>query len=266
MPDGPTIAQLIWIAVAAVLLAGGTIASAKRRRPLAAGLSVAGLLAAILAQTLHALHRNDWIPLQDNFDALLWLAILLAATSLYLRRNPAMTPIDRIATPIAVLLMAGAAFYGKARPHEYTDSLWAWTHRLSAYASPLAFALAAGAGVGYLTLRSKLRNRRHAPPDAQFGSLERYERVNYLAVQIGFALLTIGLVSGLIRALAPGSKLGSHWWMSPKVLLSFGTYAVYAVVLHSPINPAFRGSKTAVLSIAGFVLLMGTLVAVQQMK
>ena len=266
MPDGPTIAQIVLVAIAALLLLGGTFASSRRRKPLATLLSLVGIALAVIAQVLHSLHRHDFVPLQDNFDALLWLAILLAATSLYLRQTPAMGPIDWFATPMAVLLMAVAAVFGKARPHEYTDTLWAWTHRLSAYLSPLAFALAAGAGVGYLMLRKRLRSHRGAPLDTRFGSLERYERVNYLAVQIGFALLTVGLVSGLIRALGPDSKLGQHWWLSPKVILSFGTYAIYAVVLHSPINPTFRGPKTAVLSIAGFVLLLGTLVAVQGMK
>ena len=267
MLDIPTIAQLLLTAVAALLLLCGTLAVIKNTESrAAAGLSLTGVCFALAAQALHSVHRHDWMPLQDNFDALLWLAILLAATSLYLRRTPAMQPIDWIATPVAVLLMLCAAVFGKARPHEYTGSLWYWTHFISAFASPVAFALAAGAGVGYLVVRSKLRNHRLEPIDSKYGSLERYERVNYLAVQIGFALLTIGLISGLIRALGHDSKLGSHWWLSPKVILSFAAYALYAVVLHSPINPTFRGPKTAVLSIAGFVLLIGTLVAVQGMK
>jgi ABC-type transport system involved in cytochrome c biogenesis permease subunit len=40
---------------------------------------------------------------------------------------------------------------------------------------------------------------------------------------------------------------------------------VYAIVLHAPINPSFRGRKVAVLSIVGLVLMIGTLVAVNFM-
>jgi len=36
---------------------------------------------------------------------------------------------------------------------------------------------------------------------------------------------------------------------------------VYALVLHAPINPSFRGRKAAMLSILGFVLMVGTLIA-----
>jgi hypothetical protein len=37
---------------------------------------------------------------------------------------------------------------------------------------------------------------------------------------------------------------------------------VYALVLHSPLNPSFRGRRAAVLSIVGFVLMVGTVITV----
>ncbi|HEX8325263.1 MAG TPA: cytochrome c biogenesis protein CcsA [Tepidisphaeraceae bacterium] len=266
MPDLPTILQLLLVALAAVLVMGGAALSASGVRRGAVMLPAGGLVLALVAQALHSAGRGDWLPLQDNFDALLWLAILVGGAALYLRWRGTVPKIDLVSGPIVVLLLTGAAVFGRARPHEYTDSLWAWTHRLSTYASPVAFALAACAGVFYLVLRRKLRQKPHGPPDAGYGSLERLERLNYTAVQIGFALLTVGLVTGLVRALGHSTKMGDHWFWQPKVLLSFGAYAVYAIVLNSPITPALRGRKTAILSIAGFVLLLGTLAAVQQMK
>lgn len=50
-----------------------------------------------------------------------------------------------------------------------------------------------------------------------------------------------------------------------KVLLTFVAWVVYALVLHSPINPSFRGRKAALLSVLGFVLMIGVLIAVQLM-
>jgi len=86
------------------------------------------------------------------------------------------------------------------------------------------------------------------------------------SVTVGFALLTIGLVTGLVYILFNGhTRLGKDWLASPKVLLTLGVWVVYALVLHSPINPSFRGRKAAMLSILGFVLMIGTLVAVQFM-
>ena len=48
-----------------------------------------------------------------------------------------------------------------------------------------------------------------------------------------------------------------------KIILACSVWVVYAIVLHSPINPSFRGRKTAILSVVGFVLMVGTIVAVQ---
>ena len=38
---------------------------------------------------------------------------------------------------------------------------------------------------------------------------------------------------------------------------------MYAIVLHAPINPIFRGRRAAFLSMLGFALMIGTLIAVQ---
>ena len=47
------------------------------------------------------------------------------------------------------------------------------------------------------------------------------------------------------------------------VVLALAVWVVYAIVLHAPINPSFRGRKVAVLSMVGFVLMIGAIVAVQ---
>jgi ABC-type uncharacterized transport system permease subunit len=47
-----------------------------------------------------------------------------------------------------------------------------------------------------------------------------------------------------------------------KVGLSAAIWVVYAIVLHSPWNPSFRGRRAAMLSIVGFGLMVGLLVVV----
>jgi ABC-type transport system involved in cytochrome c biogenesis permease subunit len=78
------------------------------------------------------------------------------------------------------------------------------------------------------------------------------------AVSLGFALLTVGIITGAIEMIHQG-KTTSPW----KVALTGCVWLVYAVVLHAPINPIFRGRRAAVLSVVGFVLMIGTLIAVQ---
>jgi ABC-type uncharacterized transport system permease subunit len=80
--------------------------------------------------------------------------------------------------------------------------------------------------------------------------------LTFVSVTLGFALFTIGMVTGLVG-------LRHNETQPAKLLLATSVWVVYAIVLHSPINPSFRGRKTAVLSVIGFLLMVGTIVAVE---
>ncbi len=233
-----------------------------------------GLLVGLLTLIWHSASRGRWVPIEDNFDALIWLGLLLAIFVLYTQRPFAnahpLRGLDGFLAPIIVVLLSGAAVFGRAKPHEYLGTTWSWAHRGSSYAG-------AGAGRG-VRCRRDVPDRSEPSAEqiagrrwrARLGSLERLEHVMLVAVTLGFALITIGAVTGLARIaqaaeLGQGTRLGRHWFVNPKVLLVTGVWVIYAMVLHSPINPSVRGRRAAVLSVLGFVLMVGALVAVQFM-
>lgn len=234
--------------------------------------SYCGLLVALGVLVWHSAGRRSWVPLEDNFDALVWLGLLLALFVVYTQRTHPLRGLDWFVLPIVVLLLVAAAVFGRAKPHEYVDTAWSWVHRVTAYGGAAAFAVGCAGGTMFLIVSHRLRSKSarpagHRPP--VLGSLERLEHLMLASVTLGFALLTIGAVTGLAKiAESVGSgrtPLGPHWFLNPKVLLSAGAWLVYAVVLHSPINPSFRGRRAALLSVLGFVLMIGTFVAVQFM-
>jgi len=144
-------------------------------------------------------------------------------------------------------------------------------HRLTTYTGAVALAVAGAVGAMYLIANRRLRNKRKTgiAPGAQpaLGSLERLEHFTRVSVALGFPLLTLGLLTGLVLALSPHTvnRLGPMWYRSPKVWLAFGAWAAYALVLHAPINPSFRGRRAAMLSVVGFLLMVAVLVVVQFM-
>jgi ABC-type uncharacterized transport system permease subunit len=77
------------------------------------------------------------------------------------------------------------------------------------------------------------------------------------AVTLGFALLTVGMITGGVEMLARGKHTPAA-----KLVLAISVWVVYAIVLHAPINPSFRGRKVAVLSVVGFLLMLGAIVTV----
>lgn len=273
MPEVTPVQVVVQI-VAAVLLAVGTLLSLARlwtpSETARIGAKVAMYLGVLVASGVlvwHSIDRGSWWPLEDNFDALTWLGILLALFVLYTQRAHPLRGLDWFLMPIVILLLICAAIFGRTRPHEYgIDSAWSWVHRVTTYGGTLAFAVACAAGLMFLIVHRRLRSKRLAGPGPNLGSLERLEHLTLVSVTLGFALLTIGAVTGLAWIAQKGpTQLGEQWYLNPKVLLSLGVWLVYAVVLHSPINPSFRGRKTAVLSVVGFVLMVGTIVAVQFM-
>jgi ABC-type uncharacterized transport system permease subunit len=270
MPDVPNVGQLVLLGSATLAFVIATIVALLRlkgqREPLRVPGKIAfyaGIALGVAVLAWHSMLRKSWIPLEDNFDTLVWLAMLLAFFIAYTQRTRPLRGLESFMTPIIVLLLIAAAGFGKATPHEYINRAWSWFHRVSAFGGALAFAISGCAGAMYLFVNQQLRSKRGAP-GGRLGNLERLEHVTVVAVTLGFALLTIALITGLILAIQ-GSSLGKNWYAQPKVVLTFVAWVVYALVMHSPINPSFRGRRTAVLSVIGLVLMSGILIAVQLM-
>jgi ABC-type uncharacterized transport system permease subunit len=264
MPE-PTAGQIALLIASVALFAAGWGLSVARLWADRNALRVAskacmygGLVVGLGVLVWHSADRRNWLPLSDNFDTLVWLGLLLALFVLYTQRTRPLRGLDWFVTPIVVLLLVSAAVFGRAKPHEYdVRSVWLWTHRVTAYGGAIAFAVAGAVGAMYLIVNHRLRAK-SGGPGAGFASLERLEHFTLASVTLGFSLLTIGTVTGIIRFV----EEGGHTPVT-KVVLALAVWMVYAVVLHSPMNPSFRGRKAAVLSVVGFVLMVGTIVAAQ---
>jgi ABC-type uncharacterized transport system permease subunit len=260
----PTTGQIVLLLIAiAVLLAGGTISVARIRfeRPwsrLAAKVCMyVGLVVSLLVIAWHSMTRQSWLPLEDNFDTLIWLSVALTGFVLYVQRRRPIPGMDWFVMPVVVLLLCLAAVSGSLIPHEYdVSSGWSWLHRITAYGGALAFAIAGAASAMYLIANYRLR-RKSTLAGPKLGSLERLERLTLHAVTLGFPLLTIGAVTGFAQM-----RRDPH---TPplKIALSCLTWVIYALVLHALLNPSFRGRRAAALSVVGFVMMIGTIVVVE---
>jgi ABC-type transport system involved in cytochrome c biogenesis permease subunit len=268
MPEIPSAGQLTLLVAAIAMFALAEVFSLLRlwggqergRIPAKASLYW-GITLGLCVLIWHSVRRGNWLPLQDNFDALLWLGLLLALFVAYTQRVHPLRGLDSFIVPIVLLLLVAAAIFGREKPHEYVGDAWSWAHRMTAYGGALAFAVAGAVGAMYLIADRRLRHKQ----TVNLASLERLEHFTRVSVGLGFPLLTVGMITGLVRALDMhgGSDLGPQWYESPKVWLAVAAWLVYALVLHAPMNPIFRGRRAALLSVVGLILMIGTLVAVQ---
>jgi ABC-type transport system involved in cytochrome c biogenesis permease subunit len=214
-----------------------------------------GILAAMGVLVWHSIGRKSWVPIGDNFDALIWLAVLLALFVAYIQKTRPLAALDWFVMPIVIAVLISAAVIGRTEYRSYVDRAWTYMHYATSFTGAAFFAVAAASGLMYVIAARRLRSKQSA---AYLGSLERLEHLTMLAVTLGFALLTFGIITGAVLMIH--SRLPTSAW---KIALAGSVWVVYAIVLHAPINPVFRGRRAAVLSVLGFVLMIGTLVAVQ---
>jgi ABC-type transport system involved in cytochrome c biogenesis permease subunit len=223
-----------------------------------------GICLGLAALIWRSIDRGNWMPLEDNFEALTSLALLLAGFTLYVQRARPIPGLDWFLMPIVFVMLFFSALFGMSPAWQYkATGIWDLAHRASNFGGMAAFGLAAAVGAMYLVTSTRLR--RKAVAGYRPGvSLERLEHLTDWSVSFGFALLTVGIITGVAKIIerGPHTMLGPHWMTSPKVILAFTVWLIYAIALHTPITPAIRGRKSAMLSILGFVLMVATLIAV----
>jgi len=84
-------------------------------------------------------------------------------------------------------------------------------------------------------------------------SLVELDFMNYRTVQLGFTFITLGMLSGSIWS---QRAWGSIWNWDPKEVLTLIVWMVYAAYLHLRLILGWKGRKTAILSVIGFILVL----------
>jgi ABC-type uncharacterized transport system permease subunit len=208
--------------------------------------------------------RSLALPLSNPFDAFLALALMLAFALLYLRWTRHLRALSFFLLPmIAILLFLGVAL---ALAHPATDgqdyrNAWSLLHIITILAGTICFVLACVGGAVYLLADRQLRRKGLDASHRWIGlpPLASIEKFNRWMVYLGFPLLSVATLAGILR-LAQVSAPGSPG-QPVKIALGVTAWAVYAVLLHVPLNPSFRGRRSAWLYIVGFAFFLGAFAA-----
>src|ERR1041384_8163493 len=118
-----------------------------------------GTLVAVVVIFWHSASRGQWQPMKDNFESLIWLAVLLALFLLYMQRIKPIRGLDWFVMPVIILLLTSAALFGRWDFREYAPVVshtWLWVHHVSAYGGTVAFAVAAAGGAMYVITSRRL--------------------------------------------------------------------------------------------------------------
>jgi ABC-type transport system involved in cytochrome c biogenesis permease subunit len=236
---------------------------AQQARP-GRGLRILGLafgLAGLGAHTIFLLvHKPNPASAYGSLLLLAWvLAIFyLYGTSHY--RSPAWGLF--VLPLVSILVWLSFAFYQRSdSPAEWVsgDHLWGAVHGMLVLAASVGITVGFLASAMYLVQARRLRMKRNPLGGLRLLSLERLETMNRRAITLAFPLLTVGLLLGAIRV--PAAEAGSGGWTDPKVIGTVGLWVVALLLLYLRYGAHLPPRRLAVLTIACFGLMIGTLIA-----
>jgi ABC-type uncharacterized transport system permease subunit len=239
----------------------------------ARGAIVAGTVAGLVLLTWRAADISSIGRLMsDPFDAFLAFALLIALTAIYFCWTRHLRALSFFLLPMIVILqliglvlaVLGGAVAQQSAAANYLNA-WTVIHMTSLVAATVCFALACVGGVVYLLAVRQLRRKGLDASHRWIGlpSLESVENFNRWLIYGGFPLLSISTIAGIIRFSQERAQSaqpmpgGGH----AKITMGILSWLIYAVLLHVPLNPSFRGRRAAWLSIAGFILFIATFIA-----
>ncbi|UCH80087.1 MAG: c-type cytochrome biogenesis protein CcsB [Nitrospiraceae bacterium] len=133
------------------------------------------------------------------------------------------------------------------------QSYWFGIHVILAFLGDAAFAMACGIGIMYLLQERFVKSKHLGGLFQKLPSLQVLDEINYHLITLGFPLLTLAMITGVIWA---NSAWGSYWRWDPKEVWSLITWLIYALVLHLRLTVGWRGKKAAILSIVGFIIVI----------
>jgi ABC-type transport system involved in cytochrome c biogenesis permease subunit len=239
----------------AVALAGGAARAGR------AALALLALGLAAHSASFVAMHEMEPVPplteLPQAVSLMCWMAV---AAFLVFARRGRLAGLTLLLGPLAFL---GTFFAALRAPGsvmaEAASGRWPHAHVVLASAGLAMLAVAAVAGGFYLLENRRLKRKRVQPGPGVLPSLEALDRVNAVSLAVGFPLLTLGVLTGMLWG---EGVYGAAWSGTPHEAWNALAWLIYAVLVGARFG-AHQGARDAAASaVAGFAFLLFAVVGV----
>lgn len=219
-------------------------------------LSVIGFLlhtANIISRYVIAGH----IPISNLHEASSFFSWCIILIFFFLEYRYKLALLGSFVMPVVFMLMLSSSMLPrKIEPlSPVLQSYWFGIHTVLAFIGDAAFAMAFGIGIMYLLQEHYVKSKKLGGLFQRLPSLQILDEINYKLISLGFPLLTLAIITGVIWA---ESAWGTYWRWDPKEVWSLITWFIYAAVLHLRLTVGWRGRRAAILSIIGFCVVLFT--------
>ncbi len=243
-----TLFTIAFVLYVCALLVYSAALFAAREKWLKVGLilAAAGFLfhtAALIARTVTSGHA----PFTNMYESLSFLSWAIVLALIIFGRSSRVPRLGAILMLIVVGLVALAS--SPLMPKGATplvpalQSYWLWLHVSVTLLGEAFFCIAFVSSLLYIAADSVEKK-------------ERLDALSYRAVAVGFPLFTLGgLIFGMVWAYR---AWGRYWSWDPKEVWSLITWFVFALYLHTRIVMGWKGKRSAIIAIVGFLAALFT--------
>ena len=180
-------------------------------------------------------HTWGLVPLTSSTDVLNLFVFLSTSIMLIVAyRDHLPTLLCFYLPPVAATMCATALTAGNnlhITPRPLPGMLLA-IHVGLAFCAYSLFFVAAMTSLAYLSQAHRLKDRKKAGGPHRLPPLERLDQSLFRLIRCGYPLFVSTLILGGMWAALQPSILGQHWWMAPKVVLSFVSAVFFAGLFH----------------------------------
>jgi ABC-type uncharacterized transport system permease subunit len=259
---------LLWLRVAAILYAAATISvfpavlyGLVRWRKICVHLAGLAWFFHFVSAVEMLVQAHRWMPVGvREIESLLGFAVITLFFLVWWLYDAVSLGI--FAVPVTFFLV----FIPALGPGQYTFPSegvrvsWLVAHIAALLISYAALGFSMLASVLYLVQERRIKSK--PKPGKVSGwfpldwlpPLDTLERIAHATLEFGFPCMTVGLVIGSV--LAQETPLGASYFLDPKVIASFISWAVYVLLLLVRRSAGLRGRKAAYLSGAVFAVMI----------
>ncbi len=219
------------------------------------------LIATIVCHLLYLAEGvlTGWLKLDTPEAVAVVLSVLVAAVAFWQFQQGKMEAPLGFLLPLSAILMAFGSF---ERPNLLPSELRRdilLVHVALLMGGYLMLMLAFGSAVTHLLTLWSLKRKRPLALLEKLPPLETTERLTSQLILLGFPLLVLGMVVGIVWARMEGKSA----WTDPKVLFSILTGGFFAAYLHARFVRRWEAATLHWLVVAGFICLLVTFLAVR---
>ena len=201
------------------------------------------------------------MPVRNLSQSLSIAALAFGCMFIYIQHRFKLKVLGVFASMLLALTMTAAVVTPQTGtpPETALKGFWFYAHIIMVFSGEAALALACGTGILYLLQEQGIKAKTPGFFFKRLPSLDLLDNTGSALLNTGFALLTAGLITGFIYA-----KIiwGRFWSWDLKELFSMGSWLVYAAILHFRFHSGWRGRKSAIMTIVGFLFLIFTFLGV----